>query len=668
MHHIDKTIKKLRQVVAPAIGVLLWSTASLASDAKVLTDTIDIETMLDQKNFPTKTLFRAKHDDDQFYYLPANLRFAKDKDNRPMFTVYKYNLVYNNGNFVDLVEDEEKGNVYQGGTLKATLTMGLMGDELSILENKLIEKGISSNPKIGRLPLNKASFSVELTDPQSPDGAKVLLGPFTAPVTADIIAVQQPLSKSATDIFHTILTKKSEDGKTVSVPDAPINVLLSFDYDGYGLDSKISVTGKWDNVYKASESKMEVKGDYWFVSGSASYEDKKSELLQDANIEVTTDGQEIAPEVKELVYGEIVDRILTSAFDLGGLEPAPEDSLDPDAGSAPDGNGGTIFGRPVGVSVGFAMKAVSKKKKGDITFSDKALSRVNREDARYAVLDISNADPERNILEVNPSDWSVARVKAEIAGDLAPFFVEQTDGDIRPQRVAMTYGTDVSRETFPQQITPGGDEIDFGPFPNGGDPNVEVKWTLPFAPWKQLEEELDLADSKTAKGSWSAVQKTMKKIYADKGPPAYSLKGDLRLMSGISLTASMLPVVPELAGLTIEVIGPEEGVDWDKRSNNVVLQIHQEVAGVKNPMKLNLGRLPLDDSYVISEDPMQAIILTGPDVVSSKLVASSVGFSDEDGKRIRKRNVVIDEDLQDGGFVTVDLCAIFSEEEPCQFN
>ncbi len=636
---------------------------AFASDAMLMEQTIDVQTGLDLANFPTKTLYRSKKDANQFYYLPANLRFALDKEGRPMLTVYKYNLVYNNKNQQFMEDSEVKtSEVYQGGTLKATFTMGLRENELDILEQAVIAKGLSSQPKIGRLPISSAEFSVTLTDPENEDGAKVLLGPFPAPVSADIIAVQEPLSRSATDIFYTILTKKSTDGKPVAVPDAPINVLLDFTYEGYGLDGMVTVAGNWDNLYKATETKMEAKANYWFVSASASYEDKRSELVQDADIKITYDG-DVPPELAEDVENRVMDKILEQAFDLGGLSPAPEDSLDPAAGSATSPDGQTLFGKPVGGSVGFARKAVSRQKKGNIQFTKAILNRLTVEDARYAVLDIGEVDPERNVLVVEPSDWSVALVEADLAADVEPFLVGKKDGEPIAQRIAITYGTDVSKQTFPESVVPGGETVSFGNFPTGGSPIVDLVWTLPFAETGQLAEDLGVEES-AIRNSWKTTTDGLKAYYGS--PAVYERSGDLRLMSGISLSASSLPVVPQLYTITLEGLAPEEA-DVDRRGNMAKFEIEQviQLPGGKTKTLKYTGPMAKfeGDTYYAMDEPWQLVMLSGEGVLSTKLYVSNSGtgfYIDGKRKSLKARTAIPDDEYQvvSGDFIFFDLSTV----------
>lgn len=728
-----------------------WLGASLktqASDAMLLEQAIDIQTGLDLANFPTKTLYRSKKDKDQFYYLPANMRFALDKDDQPMLTVYKYNLVYNNGNFADLKENTALGEVYQGGTLKATLTMGLKQNELQILEDALKAKGISQSPKVGRLPLNKASFTVTLTDPEK-EGSQMLLGPFPAPVSADIIAIQQPLTKSATDIFYTILTGKKpkldangdpeldSNGdpvmQPVKVPDFPMNVLLTFEYGGYGLDGTVEVIGKWDNVYKSTSEKMEAEVNYWFISAKASYEDTKSELLQNANIEIKYDG-EVPPELKKDYDGRVMDKILEQAFDLGGLEPAAEDALDPNAAKVASPSGQELFGKPAGAAIGYAKKAVSRGRKGDIRIKTTLLNRITKDDARYAVLDMTNVT-EDNVMVIEPSDWSVARVQAEISEDAAPWFVTfNKDGARNAQLVNLTYGTPVSRQTFPKQILPGSGVQDFGPFPNGGDPKVEVAWNLSYAPLPEIvalfgiDPKIDvdgrMVDNPSylsVSGAYPKVTTALTKYYSFRGPeastesgsvadksgsgtksgaasksasssksgssskssaaskstaskssssnksagttpaqsgPVFNMKGDLRLMSGITLSAAAFPLKPDRLYLQPMFLGPDEGFNWDSPGNVITLKVEQEYTmpdGKKDKISYSLGRVTMKDgSPVVSPaEPLQAIILQGSAAGSAKLIAENLVLSRDNGQRVTKSNVVLISELESGSPVIV---------------
>ncbi len=639
----------LNRLLPSAAAIALAASPASGSDAMLLEDTIDIQTGLNLPNFPARTLYRSKKDKtgSQFYYLPTNIRFALDQEGRPMLTLYKYDLSYNNGNFVP-PGDTKQSETYQGGTLKATFSMGLRENELETLKQALIKEQGIANPKIGRLPLTKAEFTVSLTDPANPGGPKVLLGPFPAPVSADIIAVQEPLSKAATDIFYAILTQKGADGKPVAVPDAPINILMNFSYAGYGLDSSVTVTGEWENLYKASETKMSAKGSFWFVSVDASYEDKKSQLVQDAAITITYDG-DVSDEIRKDYDTRVMDRILEQAFDLGGLSPSDKDNLGEDAGKSKAPDGQTVFGRPAGIGLGFARKAVSREKKGKIFLQTNLLSRIDKEDARYGVLDMRGID-KGNAMEITPSDWSVPKVLAEISPDVAPWF------GLEPHVVNLTYKTDKGPQTFPKTLFPGAGFTDFGNFPKGNDPKVEIHWGLRFASWKQIKEELDITTD-TASASYNTVVSAMTKFYQTPQGAAYSMSGDLRLMSGISLSSTALPLKPVhlvVSPIIIGPDGPETVFNWYDPANLVALAIEQDytIRGTKQTLKTNLGFVPMTMGSVgMPNDTLQAFTLEGEGAGKVKLVANSIIVAKKDGSRVLKQKVVLDDDLQSGSVV-----------------
>lgn len=585
--HLEETPRgcRLPFIAIGAAAVMIFSSDSVASDAKLQEGMIDIESDAGLglgANFPTKTLYQSKNDEHQWYYLPANIRFARSESGQPMFSLYKYNLVYNNGNFE--TDPAKQSEVAQGGTLKATFTTSLYPGELKKLEDGLTAyyaKKYGANPpafKIARMPIDSGSFMFTMTDPLAPGGGKVALGPFPAPVSSDIIAVQEPITKAATDIFFSILKRKNPDtGEAIAVVDAPINVIMTFKYSGYDLDKKITVTGEWDNVYTATTTKAEVKANYMFFDANASYEDAMSELRQSAKINVKVDGYADDDPVVARTEAQAMEQIMKLAFDMSGLEPTAKDDLDEGAGKA-SGKQGELFGKPCGVSVGFAMKKVSRQKKGAINFTREGSRMIEKTDARYPVLSLEGLSPD-SVLEITPGDWTVDAIRVS-ALDMDPYFqnASKRTGEWviskHPLVVSQFRKSDLGkwiRTTLPNaSVEPGGTEVSLGNFSAGtSDPYVDAVWTLPVSPVDYVAEKLGLSET-TSKNSWNAVRTAMTSVLGTK----LNLSGDMRLMSGVSLSPGEVPMIPELVSPKFYLEGPE---DADYGSGQASLSIEQDL-------------------------------------------------------------------------------------------
>ena len=632
----------MKNQLQPSNSFKSWlSTAALAlvlgaavpvfgSDAKLMQDSVDVQTPggLGLPDLPIKTLYQAKKNSNQFYYLPSNFRVALSMDQEkqtqiPMLAVYKYNLVYNGGNFKTPAEiDATKPQ--QGGFIKATFTTGLETGQLKQLRDALIAKKSlgTTDPKISRMPLDEASFTLTVIDPQDPKSMTVI-GPIAAPLTDDTISILQPLSQSATDIPYTVLAGETKDGKKLAVPDFPINLVLTFKYSGYGLDAMISVKGEWDNVYKATASKLETRTNYWFASATTSTESQSSSLIQDANIKITIDGID-DPETIKRFEGEFTKKIMDRAFDISGIKAKDSDALDANAAKAGETVAGKIFGVSAGVGIGYGSKAVSRNETGSIDITETLMSRIDMDDVRFSKLDMSNLG-KSNLIVVNATDWAVGKVTATLASDVKPFLIsKKSDGTVADQQIAMTYGSKVSKETYPRKISPG-ETFNFGVVPADGDPEVNIKWTIPFAPWQQLKTDLAETTDDLA-GSWSQVQSAMEKLY-EGTPPSYTLAGDLKLMSGIPLSASALPVSPELYSKKLSVNGyGVNTIEWNAKGGiNVVLTIEQQVTGLDSPLSIPLAQF--EQTTRSSTNPVKAIILKGKNVLRTRIAGKIVDMN-----------------------------------------
>jgi len=254
------------------------------------------------------------------------------------------------------------------------------------------------------MPLDAATFTLTVVDPQNPNSMTVI-GPIAAPLTDDVIFNSLPLSQSATDILYTVLAGETKDGKKIAVPDFPINLALTFEYTGYGLDNMIKIEGEWDNVYKAMASKLETKTNYWFASAPGSREQQTSNLIQDANINITIDGID-DPATFRRFEGEIEKKIMDMAFIISDIKAKDSDALDASNVKAGETMAGKIFGVSSGVSVGYGSKAVSRKMEGAINISERLARHLTLNDVCFSQLNMSNLG-KSNLIVVNPTDRAV---------------------------------------------------------------------------------------------------------------------------------------------------------------------------------------------------------------------------------------------------------------------
>jgi hypothetical protein len=556
----------------------VWLPQTQASDALLFMSRIDVETDVKIPNPPVKTIYQSHLDKNQYYYMPSNIRFAQappDPKNpnttRPMFTVLKFNLAYNNGNWVDLTkksEEERKqdNEVYQGGVLKATFTFGLYPGELKVMRDALAEYLKKANPgaeksfKLGRFPLESASFSVYITDPENKD-VKVQLGPFGAPVSEDIISVMAPLSRSATDILIPVIENKG-------FADAPINVDLTMRYSGFDVPYEVNVKGDWSEVYKATDTKAEVKASYWFFDSNASYQKTASEIATNSKIEINISGQPKAkkPDGSEYdpveeIKQRVIDQIMKSVFDTNTIQPSEKDQLGADQGKAGDAKG-TLFGKPVGVSVGFAMKEVDKRKTGSISFTQRGYQKIEQMDFRNAILDFGNIDPKQHLVEVNSSGWEVSTPGVEFALDLQPWFVSNSatiawPGEKGPQiRTLPKPGKPI---TFGQIESYGV----FGSPGKNATPVVPITYQCLFNTSPAALKEANInTEKKETMDSLNAASNIYKSIY---GPTILiPLDNDYSRQPNALISKSAIAVQPEQTNVEYTIVTPVMDPDFDE--------------------------------------------------------------------------------------------------------
>lgn len=551
-----------------------------ASDALLYMSRIDVETDVKIPNPPVKTIYQSHLDKNQYYYMPSNIRFAQATDNnkpadpkkpatnRPMFTILKFNLAYNNGNWVDLTkksEEERKqdNEVYQGGVLKATFTFGLYPGELQTMRNALAEYLKRANPgaektfKLGRFPLDSASFIVSITDPENKD-VKVQLGPFGAPISDDIVSIMAPLSRSATDILIPVIENKG-------FADAPIDIALTMKYSGFDVPYEVNVKGDWSEVYKASDTKAEAKASYWFFDSNASYQKTTSEIATNSKIEINISGQPKAKkpdgseyDPTEEIKQRVVDQIMKSVFDTDTIKPSAEDQLGAEQGKAGDSKG-QLFGKPVGVSVGFAMKQVDKRKTGSISYTQRGYQMVETVDYRYAKLDFGDIDPKYHLVEVNSSGWEVSTPGVEFALDLQPWFVSNSATIAWPG----PKGPQVRTVPTPNKPIVFGQVASYGVFGapgNNASPVVPITFQCAFnSNAASLESAGINVSSQETKASLAAASAIYRAIYG--ATISIPLDNDFSRQPNALISESAIAVKPQLSRVKFSIVSPENHSD-----------------------------------------------------------------------------------------------------------
>src|SRR4051794_39083027 len=92
-------------VLVATYGILLPSlySAARASDAKIGEDPplVDRVTFGAIQDAGLKTIYQSLVNPNRFYYLPSSIRFWKDRNNEPAWTVVKYSFAYSGEQILD---------------------------------------------------------------------------------------------------------------------------------------------------------------------------------------------------------------------------------------------------------------------------------------------------------------------------------------------------------------------------------------------------------------------------------------------------------------------------------------------------------------------------------------------------------------------------------------
>ncbi|MFO0949725.1 MAG: hypothetical protein U0835_00955 [Isosphaeraceae bacterium] len=582
----------IRWAAGAALALGLTAGRVDASDALLTMDRIDVDTDLGIKDAVVKTIFHSKLDENQYYYLPSTIRFATTDTDRPMFTLIKYNFVYDaKGQTVaaDSPVISQNSDIYQGGVLKATFSFGLRKGELNTLNQTLKNylaksndpklKARSTKFRLARFPLDTAKFTLTVADPAKTDGGQILIGPFNAPITDDIVSVMVPLSKPATDVLFGYLANKDASGKVVprAAVDIPIDVQLAMTYSGYDIPYQVKVTGTWDNVSKSIDTKASLKGNYWFVSAQADMQNQVSSMRKESNIQVEVLGN-VDQTQQDAIKDKVMEEILKQAFDYSSIQPADGDKLKDTDGQAPQGTQGTLFGKPVGVSVGFSLKRVERKSTGSITFTRSGQSIITMADARFGKLELALKDAKDHLTEIKEGDWRLAKPTIELAPDVAPFFTSHTLSIAWPG----PNGTDVLTWAAAK---PGGLmrwDRNFGSKVTE-DAVVPFTWQCTMAPVTALRDAgVTGIDSPTTQDTLTKAASVYGRIYG----------GALKVQGGNSyakaptalVTRAMIPIFPEPVTITFNVngLGARPDLGYNEKGSRVY------VSGVKVKQKLEV--------------------------------------------------------------------------------
>ncbi|TLD72593.1 hypothetical protein FEM03_00515 [Phragmitibacter flavus] len=586
--------------------------ALVASDALIEEETQALDLSSSAfKSTGMDTLFQSLKNPNQFYYLPSTIRFMKDSQGEPMWTVTKYNLAYSGDQIYDekgsLAVDPD-GRVLQGGVFQATFDFGLDPGALDIIRKKVLKPG----QKLGRLPLRGANIYIEYINPEE-GGKSVKLGPIPAPLTDDVFSVTIPLTRSALDILKPIVETPS------GTSNAPFTAYLAFSYEGYDNDYSVEVTGKSSSIMKTDHIKTGVEGQYWFFKGSADYENFKQSLLQSNAIKVTVLGDAGKDdELVDRIKSKVVDKVLENFMDFSTVSPMPglaEGKGEPQMEAVNlnegkknlDGTPANLPEKKAGLAFSFSMKQSQKSEQKDFTFNWSGRTKLTKSDSRFAVLDFSYkpGNTKRHYTEAQASDWSVARPTIAVAPDVSPWFnissVECTYAD-KLFKATLADSNDPAKGKLAvmsdwAQAPANGYTFKFGPVnippitgPDGSlldggakvnrDTVFTVKYALASAGNAADRSRLEAAgvsglESKNVLASLNQARAVFNNLYGS----GQKIVLDAAKINGTAgmISESSLPPLPRRGGFMFRVVDSTKSVDW-AGNVAVVPKITQQVS------------------------------------------------------------------------------------------
>ncbi|HEX4612689.1 MAG TPA: hypothetical protein VH092_31125 [Urbifossiella sp.] len=375
-------------------------------------------------------IFKAEGNGNEFYYLPTDIRFALDDKNEPAFFLLKYNQPTDQSYVVSDVDGTKK-MARQGGILAIEVTYTLPEEKRAEIEKKL--RALTKNEKasLALLPIDEASISLEYIDPATKE-VKVKLPPETAPLSGNSFPFLIALSKDATDIMWDAFSKPAST--------AILNAKMAFKYTGYMAPLKVTVRGKWENVFEHESWNLNARGGFFFFSAKVDISKVFEKMQQDGTLEVKWKGG-ASPDAQKLV-DRLTDSLIPAIFNVD-FGPPPEAAKAEKAG-------GFFFG------ASFAYKKVEKRRQGNFFFDYERKEKVARADARgsrFADIDrlTKQGSLERHFRVVTPGDWGLVAPRVYVNADLQKY---------AKVAVSVRYGTDnpapaiFSSETAGKNIVP----------------------------------------------------------------------------------------------------------------------------------------------------------------------------------------------------------------------
>src|SRR5262249_36186533 len=154
------------------------------------------------------------------YYLPTDLRFARDDKGEPAFLLTKYNQPVDSSYPVSDADGSKK-MAKQGGILAMEVTYTLAEDQRRAIEKKIRQQMKNDSATLSLMPIDEATISLEYIDPATSE-VKVKLPPETAPLSGNTFPFLIALSKNATDIMWDAFSKPAST--------AALRASMSFKY------------------------------------------------------------------------------------------------------------------------------------------------------------------------------------------------------------------------------------------------------------------------------------------------------------------------------------------------------------------------------------------------------------------------------------------------------
>lgn len=240
-----------------SFGMSTTATAQASLAAENTIDDIKVTTKYGKQK--VYTVFQDNGDEEQWYYMPNELRVAEEVDvngkARPKMTILRYQY-----------QDIKTKDNLEGGVLVATFTYAI---EPEVVEDvkKYIRKATGlQKVRLSAIPLKSSQIDF-LSDSNQFIGNKNAKVTFDGATSASQeIVVSYDLTKLGASVFKALASSKGG-----------IPIRASITYSGLTAPCGYKIQGEWDNVYKYYEkkTKMETGVKFWGIKAGGSKTSQK---------------------------------------------------------------------------------------------------------------------------------------------------------------------------------------------------------------------------------------------------------------------------------------------------------------------------------------------------------------------------------------------------------